>query len=73
MLLVDVEVVLIGKVAMEYEPKSVDGKRVQILFNNFVSKSAEGAVEKLKRIFIFWASKVRNEDSFLGALYGQDA
>ena len=58
---------------MESEPKSVNGKRAQVVLSNFMAKFPDRAVEKLKTVLIFLAAKIKNEDSFLGALYGQEA
>ena len=58
---------------MESEPKSVIAIRVHELLSNFIATSPDTAVEKLTRVFIFLATQIKNEDSFLGALYGQEA
>ena len=58
---------------MESERLSVNGKCAHVMLSNFMAKFPERAMEKLKRVLIFLAPKITNEDLFLGALYGQEA
>ena len=56
---------------MEFQPQSENGKRLITVLANWTTKSPEWAVDKLKRMFIANSLKVKNEDKFVGALYGQ--
>lgn len=56
---------------MEFQPPSENGKHLTAVLENWLKKSPEWAVDKLKRMFIANSLKVKNEDAFVGALYGQ--
>jgi len=58
---------------MELEPQSENGKRLlTVLASWFSNFHGAGSVsEKLKRMLLMYASKVRNEDAFILALHGQ--
>lgn len=57
---------------MEFEPKSEIGKSVLTVLDDWMKKSPDWALDKLKRIFITNSPQVANEDEFLAALYGQN-
>ena len=56
---------------MDMEPQTEDGKVLTELLTSWISKTPELAKDKIKRLFLMYASKILNEDSFIASLYGQ--
>ena len=56
---------------MELEPTTECGKLLYSQLKNWISSSPHSALDALHRLFIMYASKLENQDTFVDALYGQ--
>ena len=57
---------------MEIQLQTETGKFVAFALGTWMRKSPELAVDRLKRLFLTNSLKVKNEDGFVAALYGQN-
>ena len=57
---------------MNFQPQSEGGKRLFSFLANWIKKSPEFAVDKIKRIFLTFSVDLKNRDGFVAALYGQN-
>ena len=57
---------------MEFQPQTETGKRLVTILAAWMRESREFALNKLKRLFLTNSVKVKNEDGFVAALYGQN-
>ena len=57
---------------MEFKLQSENGKRLSSVLANWKSKSPELVVDRLKRFFLAYSMKVKNEDGLVAVLYGQN-
>ena len=56
---------------MELEPTTECGKLLYKQLKSWMLKSPDASQDALHRLFIMYASKIENQDTFLDALYGQ--
>ena len=56
---------------MEPDPTTEHGKSLHGILSNSMSQSPEAAMDTIKRLFIPYAPKIQNADSFIDILYGQ--
>ena len=57
---------------MDFQPQTETGKLLCTVLSNWLKKSPESVIDKLRRLFLMNSLKVKNDDGFITALYGQN-